>query len=225
MDIHKTVAGSPIWRGKVRRGQPQGKQKVLYNPQSALGLYRNPMYLYIIIYAGKERRPFRLHRAVIAQNSGYFDNIFSSSDTDTSAIYLSDIYSRTFLKISDWLYNLPYWMTRNFYSRSCTIGIYRSTTFLGISGLKTDILKSVRDILREKLTIKHEMRVERDHFASLKGLCAHFKAPGAAGERKLLKECLEMALKDLKVKSTDTLSCYQDEEDSETLCEILNEFC
>ncbi|KAK6523468.1 hypothetical protein TWF281_001450 [Arthrobotrys megalospora] len=172
------------------------------------------------VYAGAEQKPFCLHRAIIAQNSEYFDNIFSSPDEkNTSAIYLKEITSYSFNIIATWLYGRTNQLSLLFCSRIRTVALYKSANFLGIHKLKGDILEMIKRLLDRELKEAHKEPMEKEHYILMEEICAYSQP----SDRPLLKECLILALESSSLEPTSALEFYRDREPSEILLAILEE--
>ncbi|KAK6512589.1 hypothetical protein TWF481_001473 [Arthrobotrys musiformis] len=215
MNINPTAFDPPRICNGVRLGRSQGGQNVLSH------VYQNPKYSDVTVYVGTEQKPFFLHRAIVAQNSQYFDDIFDSN-IDAKHVYLPDIRLEIFVEIASWLYNQEYRLrTHQPSDIRETVGLYQSANILGISGLKKTILNQMSQILHRDIELRYSKPFEDDYFLLMEEFCTHSQA----SEEQSLTKCVGLFLQVLRLEPSEALEIYQEEEDSETIVGILKKLC
>ncbi|KAK6495151.1 hypothetical protein TWF481_003179 [Arthrobotrys musiformis] len=135
-------------------------------------------YSDITVFAGPDRVPFKLHRAVICQTSDFFKAACKHSfkEGNTKEIYLREIDPSTFRWIADWQYGKKDKYNETWTSGREELGIFKAADFLQIKRLRSEILESLTKSCREKL---RELKRPRAYptYPERKGVTAPARPP------------------------------------------------
>ncbi|KAF3313522.1 hypothetical protein TWF173_005816 [Orbilia oligospora] len=173
---------SPTQQNKPGKASDKKSQEAI-SAKSVLGhMLKGLDFTDVIVYVGRDKEPFHLHRVVICKTSEFFKAACKPGrfkESIEKEIELPSIHPTTFRKVISWQYQQGYethW-TNGFNDYI----ILKAADFLQVQGLREEVLKSLGAMSRGRDNLCHsshnDIQKFVDKFAKICELCCDCDLP------------------------------------------------
>ncbi|KAF3941912.1 hypothetical protein ABW19_dt0203920 [Dactylella cylindrospora] len=154
---------------------------------SLLSLLNDSTFSDVTIYAGAEKTPFQLHRAIICLKSDFFKAACKPNFQEglSREINLPEIEPETFEKIARYIYGEEYVFDTFDCKHTDLVRVFEAADFLGIRALKASILEQFGSLISKKDGREYQEKTLRGVTTLFRNLARHFQVSNWAELEKI----------------------------------------